>query len=97
MLDIKFVNGKVIFEIPLEKENPVFMCVDEEDYQGDGYKTVVVEADRFLKLWRNDDFHVDVSMGNPQSWRKDYKFKYAEDGFARGVNNPVPLAEVNCR
>lgn len=30
-----------------------------------------------------------------KTWRKDYKFQYAEEGFSHGITNPVPLAQVN--
>jgi hypothetical protein len=57
---------------------------------------VIVDARRFLKLWRADPYkeHEEIAQGNPQTWRGDYKFKYAVKGFSYGFKNPVPLAWV---
>jgi hypothetical protein len=34
--------------------------------------------------------------GSEDTWRSDYKFDHAVDGFSHGEKNPVPLANVSC-
>jgi hypothetical protein len=62
------------------------------------FSVVEVDSAYFLELWRNDndEAHLDVSQGSPETWVKDRKFHYAADGFACGESNPVPLAYVTC-
>jgi len=59
---------------------------------------VVVDAQKFLSLWRNttDTNHIDIANGNPSIWKNDRKFSEAKDGFVEGEINPVPLARVYC-
>ena len=85
-----------IFSVPLPGRKPVFMRVDETPYGNENRGVVIVDAGKFLHLWRADPYkdHQEIAQGNPDTWRKDYKFKYAVDGFSYGFKNPVPLAEV---
>lgn len=65
----------------------------EEDY----YVVVIVDADRFVELWRQPlSSHRDVALNTPETWPQDYKYAYAVDGFSHGAENPVPLAQVSC-
>ncbi len=56
----------------------------------------VIFADRFRfeSVWFKCGFNEapDLARGNENSWRNDYKFHLAEDGFNGGIENPVPLA-----
>lgn len=63
----------------------------------DQRKVLVVDAEKFLKFWRNTtyDAHKTVARGVPEIWRNDYKFHWAATGFAEGASNPVPLASIN--
>jgi hypothetical protein len=92
---------KYICKIPTKKKD-VFMLLrkdfmDKENREYDP-STVFVDSDKFLKLWRNepDSLHKKISHGNENSWRKDSKFHWAEEGFNDGIENPVPLATVSC-
>ena len=61
-------------------------------------EVVIVDSKKFLDLWKNEPFHSErkLAFGDEYVWRSDYKFHYAEDGFAQGIDNPVPLAYVHC-
>jgi hypothetical protein len=57
---------------------------------------VMVEARKFLNLWRADPYkeHQEIAEGTPATWRQDYKYKHAVKGFSYGFTNPVPLPEI---
>ena len=55
---------------------------------------VMVDARKFLKLWRADPTDQEIARGNPHTWRQDRKFTSAAEGFSYGFTNPVPLAQV---
>jgi hypothetical protein len=85
-----------IFSVPLAGGEPVFMCVRETPYENENRGVVIVDAGKFLKLWRADPYkhHQEIARGNPQTWRQDRKFTSAAEGFSEGLANPVPLAQV---
>ncbi|MFZ6006871.1 MAG: plasmid fertility inhibition factor family protein [Nitrospirota bacterium] len=89
----------IIFEVPLPNQAPVFMSVEITPYNNEERGVVIVDADKFLELWRNEPHsaHHKISHGNPQTWPNDNKYPYAAKGFSFGYNNPVPLARVSCR
>ena len=72
------------------------MRVDETPYQNEKRGVVIVDARKFLQLWRADPYkhHWEIAQGNPRTWRHDYKFKHAVKGFSYGFKNPVPLPEI---
>lgn len=73
------------------------MKVSETQYRNEERMVIVVDAQKFLSLWRAHPRgpHAEISQGDVHSWRKDYKFEDAEDGFSKGIENPVPLAHVS--
>jgi hypothetical protein len=73
------------------------MSVAETPYKNENRGVVMVDAKKFLKLWRADPYkhHQDIARGNPHTWRQDRKFKEATEGFSYGFTNPVPLAWVS--
>ena len=84
------------FEIKLEGGRTVHMQA-QLPHEEDHYVVVMVDADRFVELWRQPlSSHRDVALNTPETWPKDYKYADAVDGFAQGVENPVPLAQVSC-
>ena len=85
-----------IFSVSLADRKPVFMSVDETPYENEHRGVVMVDARKFLKLWRADPYkhHQEIATGNPQTWRQDRKFTAAAEGFSEGFANPVPLPEV---
>ena len=85
-----------IFSVPLADREPVFMCVHETPYENENRGVVIVEAKKFLTLWRAqpDGLHREIAHGNPHTWRQDRKFTSAAEGFSYGIKNPVPLPEV---
>ncbi|QQC67846.1 plasmid fertility inhibition factor family protein [Paraburkholderia ginsengisoli] len=97
-LAMVFSTPSAIFRIPTRDRGDVFMRIGRTGYENDRRAVVEVDADRFLDLWRRDPYeaHADVSRGNPTTWVRDRKFSYAEEGFAGGESNPVPLADVDC-
>jgi hypothetical protein len=85
-----------IFSVSLPGRREVFMRVDETPYENEHRGVVIVEARKFLKLWRADPYktHREIARGNPHTWRQDRKFTSAAEGFSYGIKNPVPLPEV---
>lgn len=84
------------FEVTLEAGRTVHMQA-KLPHEGDYYVVVMVDADRFVKLWRQPlSSHRDIALNNPETWPKDYKYADAVEGFSHGAANPVPLAEVSC-
>jgi hypothetical protein len=85
-----------IFSVSLPGKRAVFMRVATTPYGDEHRGVVIVDARKFLKLWRADPYkhHQEIAEGNPATWRRDYKFKYAVDGFSYGFKNPVPLPEI---
>ena len=85
-----------IFSVPLADREPVFMSVAETPYENEHRGVVMVNARKFLKLWRADPYqhHQEIATGNPHTWRQDRKFTSAAEGFSEGFANPVPLPEV---
>ena len=85
-----------IFSVPLADREPVFMCVYETPYENEHRGVVMVDARKFLKLWRAqpDGLQREIAQGNPDTWRQDRKFTSAAEGFSEGFANPVPLPEV---
>lgn len=94
--EIYFVDCAV-FRIPTARKGDVFMRAERTNYNAERKAVVEVDAERFLDLWRQPlSSHRDIATGNASTWPSDYKYRWAEDGFAGGEENPVPLAEVSC-
>ena len=95
---IKDYNGNpfVVFELSLANKKKVFMHVEKTNYYNNERGIVIIDANRFLKLWKNEpnSSHYKQSHGNPKTWINDRKYKKAEEGFSYGFNNPVPLANI---
>lgn len=87
----------VVFTVPLPNLPPVFMSMKVTEYNKDKSGVVIVDANKFLELWRNEphSIHRDVSSGNPQTWPNDRKYEDAVKGFSHGYENPVPLAYIS--
>ena len=95
----KNILGKqsIVFTVPLPYRNPVFMSLNVNEYSREHYGIVIVDAEKFLHLWRSEpsSIHCAIANGSPETWSNDYKYKYAVDGFAQGRENPVPLADIS--
>ncbi|WP_369160803.1 plasmid fertility inhibition factor family protein [Candidatus Thiodiazotropha sp. LNASS1] len=93
-----YSGTKGIFEIKLDKEKVVYMSIAKTNFNNDERCVVVVDATKFLKLWKAEPYsiHSDISMGNPETWKNDRKYHHAVKGFSFGISNPVPLANVVC-
>jgi hypothetical protein len=85
-----------IFSVSLPGREPVFMSVAETPSGNEQRGVVIVEARKFLALWRADPYktHQEIAAGSPDTWRQDRKYASAAKGFSYGFTNPVPLAEV---
>ena len=96
-LQTNFSDKIAVFTIDLEDGKQVYMSVQADIYESDRH-VVVVDAERLIALWQNDPAGQErqLSYGNRASWKGDYKYSYAETGFAQGFDNPVPLANVSC-
>jgi len=86
-----------VFEVGLRDGRTVHMHASLP-HEGDYFVVVLVDADRFLRLWRQPvSSHPSVAHQDPETWPSDYKYKYAVEGYSFGLDNPVPLAQVSCR
>jgi hypothetical protein len=84
-----------IFSVPLADRKPVFMRVDETPYENENRGVVIVDARKFLKLWRAHRPGLQREIArNPDTWCQDYRYPAAAKGFSHGFKNPVPLAWV---
>lgn len=84
------------FQIPLNDGLSVHMQAELPGGE-DCYAVVLVDAARFVHLWRSaQSSHRDVAMLDENTWPTDYKYHEAVEGFSHGAENPVPLAEVSC-
>ena len=99
LISLKNISGiqRAIFEIELDGRENVFMSVATSE--SDDRCVVMVNSNAFLNLWRNEPYsiHSEISMGNVSTWKNDYKYHYAVDGFSQGFSNPVPLASIVCQ
>lgn len=88
---------RLVFSVPLPDRDPVFMSMNIAEDGQEQHAAVIVDAQRFLALWRADPYgyHKHEAHGTPETWPSDYKYMEAADGFAPGREDPVPLAEVN--
>lgn len=87
-------DNRIIIRLINEDNKAAFMqypCSCKKERQ-----LVFMEVDTFKKYWgRNhyDEYSKYVNASEHEL-RKDYKFKYAEEGFSRGDKDPVPVAEI---
>lgn len=88
-------TNAVLYEVKTNASH-VYMSFGETTYM-DRRAVSVVDARKFLLLWRASPYqlHKEIANGNIDTWKKDYKYHHAEKGFSQGIDNPVPLAEVN--
>ena len=73
------------------------MSMNISEYGMDNFGIVIVDAQKFLSLWRADPYspHQVEANGTPETWPNDYKYSHAVEGFSHGRENPVPLADVS--
>ena len=67
------------------------------EYGRDNFGIIIVDAEKFLHLWRSEpnSIHRAEANGSPETWPHDYKYHWAVDGFSHGRVNPVPLADIS--
>lgn len=92
-----FPGDLIVFTVPRPDRPPVYMSIKETVYLNEKRAVVVVDAERFLGLWKNDPSNPapELAAGNSDTWRKDKKHPNAEVGFSHGSANPVPLPVVS--
>lgn len=86
----------IVFSVPLSSKALVYMSLIIGACNEDKYGVVIVDAGKFLQLWRNapHNLHYELAYGDTSTWPNDYKYMKAQEGFSRGPNDPVPLADV---
>ncbi len=91
-------HPKAFFEVPLQGNQKVYMSIARTNFQNEDRCIVVVNASKFLALWRNEpcSIHLEQSSGTPETWVKDKKYTDAVTGFSYGIINPVPVPDVVC-
>ena len=96
---IKDINGcaNIVFEVYVLNNQIRYMSIQKSPSENENRAIVVVDAEKFLELWKKEpnSIHYEISHGNPETWRKDKKYPYAESDFSQGENSPVLLAEVS--
>ncbi len=67
------------------------------DFDQDRYGVVIVDANKFLQLWRDEphSIHGAVARGNPATWSHDEKYPKANGLFSRSTTSPVSLAKIS--
>lgn len=99
---MKRINHKsAVWEIQLANEKTCLMrcdfgAIDDELY------VVHVDAQKFYYYWLVSSLYQEHEHRSSdcvliKDMPKDYKFKYAEEGFAANKNSPVPLAFLSAR
>jgi len=85
-----------IFRIPTSCGD-VYLRVSRTDAMNDRRAVVEVDREKFFALWWADrsGLHSGQAFGDKASWHADPKFLEAARGLSRGIDNPVPLVEVN--
>jgi hypothetical protein len=98
---LDFVHGveTAVYEVKLPRGGSVFMSVERTNYMNDQRTVVIVDAERFLEVWRTSAkiypyTTEQIALQSPAEWKTDYKYNHAVDGFSRGESNPVPLAKL---
>lgn len=86
-------NSYAVFHVPV-RDKTVYM--KKRLYKSDEDDSFVVWVDRFRfeSVWFKGGSSIvpELARGNEKAWRNDYKFTDAENGFSKGIENPVPLA-----
>jgi hypothetical protein len=84
------------FAVPIPVRGSVYMSFELRSDMNDQSAVVIVTAEKFLRLWRNEplSIHRIHSFGNAATWQANRKYLNADRGYAQGPNNPVPLAQV---
>lgn len=90
-------NHYAVFELD-NSHQKAFMSVKRTNHLNERRAVVMVDAEKFLKLWQAEvaSIHSFQSHGTPDTWKADRKYHLAADGFSKGIDNPVPLAYVSC-
>jgi hypothetical protein len=57
-------------------------------------KLIVFSSVYFDNQWKQTNSLIQRSLANNPKKENDYKYKYAEEGFLRGIKNPVPLVNI---
>ena len=88
-------NGRrAIWSIPLRDGGEAFVSAKKNAGINDEMYVVEVDADRFYYHWLRSTLESGGHCVPLQNMPDDYKYHLAEEGFAEGRKNPVPLAEV---
>jgi len=98
-LGVRHIRSQPSFLFAVDTQNgPVFMRVVSEPHGDDQRCVVVVRAEAFVKLWRQNirGAHRDVAEGSPATWPLDYKYASMEKDFSASESLPVSLADVAC-
>jgi hypothetical protein len=95
-IEERYGTTMAIFSVPLRDRKPVFMRVEETPGENEQRGVVMVDARKFLALWRAhpSGLQREIARGNPDTWRQNRKFNNAVISFSYGLTNPVPLSEV---
>lgn len=89
-------NGrKAVWSIPLRDGGEAFVSASKYAGINDEIYVVEVDADRFYYHWLKSTLETGGDCVPVEKMPEDRKYRHAEEGFAEGRKNPVPLAEVN--
>lgn len=101
VLDKKMVNlilqdNSIIIKLTNEDNKSVFMRSTYNPCE-ENSQLVFIEVETLKKYWARNIYEEYSKYANAseQALRQDYKFHYAEEGFSRGEEDPVPVAEIS--
>lgn len=88
-------TGYAVFHVPVTGK-VVYMEQRLRRSHDDVYFVVWADRFRFESVWFKCSSWVapELARGNETDWRRVHNFPKAEMGFAQGMDNPVPLAEL---
>jgi hypothetical protein len=86
---------QAVWRVTVPNQTPRFMSIKSDENNQDSF-VVQVDADRLYRNWLKSS--AAIWQRNPRDcicradMPSDRKYKYAANGFAHGIRNPVPLA-----
>jgi hypothetical protein len=87
--EIKHGIKSYVYKIQLTQSH-VFMRIDKSNFMNDERYVVIVDSAKFYKAWEGKEIEQCVITDEYEQER----YNASIEGFAEGISNPVPIAEV---
>lgn len=84
-----------VFSIPIKNGGVAYMKQSLAPTISESY-VVIADRMRFESVWfkGGDKTVPELARGTVSTWKNDYKYSKADEGFSIGLCNPVPLAQM---